>query len=89
MRTELRRKIRILRDQAQASYVAGPRTAISLWCVKTPPLFYVVKGVPPLSPTSFEVLPLFPPEKWLGEKTGFIEKGAGLYPPARRLTYTS
>ena len=35
----------------------------TIWCVKTPPLFYVVKGVPPLSPTSFGVLPLFPPEK--------------------------
>ena len=46
------------------------------WCVKTPPLFYVVKGVPPLSPTSFGVLPLFPPEK---RENGFYRKGCGVF----------
>ena len=46
---------------AQARWIFLGRTF--LWCVKTPPLFYVVKGVPPLSPTSFGVLPLFPPKK--------------------------
>ena len=52
----------------------GPEPDIGPWCVKTPPLFYVVKGVPPLSPTSFGVLPLLPLRE-----NGFDRKGCGVF----------
>jgi len=60
--------------------LGGIMVQVRAWCVKTPPLFYVVKGVPPLSPLSYVVRGATPFSSRKKEKTGFIEKGAGSLP---------